>query len=207
LAPVPPNGEFRILTPVTWQFNVDKYPGRLISSFEVRPGSQEFTGQRVARLPLPALLRSAKYNTREGDDRRSRWEEVALGDVTPATVARWIMSAGQDAMAKQMGIGRLILDQDVSESRIETSADGKSSVLLWKAVQSVNPASELNNALGPAPAPVAVSGKAILSNGVVTFTVITASPDRFKESWNGEAGPEYMDELVQSLEQVSPLLK
>merc|ERR1719277_1552331 len=103
---VPP-GDFRILVLATWNTMFESYPGRLVVSFEQPTGTsrsdEAFSSLRVGRLPLPALLRSGKYNPRPGDEKRSKWEEVALGSVTPSLVGKWISEAGQDAALKQIG--------------------------------------------------------------------------------------------------------
>merc|ERR1719188_1314289 len=119
----PPAGEFRISLPTTWETQLDQYPGRLVTSYDPQVSARDLTAVRVGRLSLPALLRSARYNPREGDDKRGKWEEVALGGITPGAVAVWIMDAGQDAAARAAGIRSMSFNYNVSESRIEPLVD------------------------------------------------------------------------------------
>ena len=90
-----------------------------------------------ARVESCARLRSAKFMPREGDDQRSDWkassielamlpaaccptfgvEEVALGGVTGANIAEWMMRAGQEAPTA--GSQRLVTTQGL-ESCLDT---------------------------------------------------------------------------------------
>merc|ERR1719401_1450145 len=95
--------DISVLVPRTWETRNDDYPGRLILSFDDSQGAGNFTALRVARLSLPSLLRSAKFVPRDGDSTCESWEKVALGNITAASIAVWMMSAGQDAQSQQMG--------------------------------------------------------------------------------------------------------
>lgn len=191
---VPPTGEFRISLPTTWETQLDQYPGRLVTSYDPRMSAVDLTAVRVGRLSLPALLRSAQYNPREGDDKRGKWEEVALGGITPGGVAVWIMDAGQAAAAKSAGIGSMLFNYNVTESRIEPLADAKPSTLIWRATSTINPASNLPAQFTQqVPGPRVTYGKAVLRGGMVTFALTQA----FETT---KYDPAYLEGITQSLE-------
>merc|ERR1719401_243781 len=122
----------------------DDYAGRLILSLDQGGGQGNFTALRVARLSLPALLRSAKFIPRDGDSTCSRWEEVALGNITGATIAEWMMQAGQESMAQQLGgqkarLSFEVTDFAISAGQSELSKAEQGSQLIWHAITSVVP--------------------------------------------------------------------
>ena len=232
-------GDFSIQLPSTWQKEFDSYAGRLIMSVDPEELAKlqqnqenEMVTLRCARLPLPALLRSARYMPREGDESRSNWKEVALGDVTGATVAEWLMRAGQQALATSVGMELPQVDINIVDFQIEDGSD--QSILSWHAttkveVSSVRPVGQdpadqsvqglggktlvpLSQAFtqGPAEAPrgdvppLSTFGRAILRKGVVTFAVAQAPVNRLDASYKGPIGKQYLDYIVQSLK-LAPL--
>jgi len=225
-----PQGDFSIQLPANWQTEFDKYAGRLILSIsptdleELRVGRDpDITAVRCARLPLPALLRSAQFMPRQGDEKRSDWKEVALGAVTGANIAEWLMRAGQEAQMAQAGLQMPQINISVSDAAISDGPAG-SSVLTWHAVSQISgplgqdPNSQVQGLGGKslmsvmeaagsgagagAPgdmAPQATTGKAILRNGIVTFALALSPEDHLKASYKGPLGRQYLDYLVGSL--------
>lgn len=227
-------GDFSIQLPVTWQKEFDSYAGRLIMSVdpeELKKLQQnqpnEMVTLRCARLTLPALLRSAQYMPRQGDDQRSDWKEVALGDVTGASIAEWLMRAGQQALATSVGMELPQVDIKVVDFQITEGKD--QSILSWHATSQVQVSSvraigqepdqvqglggkslvPLSQALTQPPPqgdvpPLSTFGQAILRKGVVTFAVAQGPLNRIDAAYKGPIGKQYLDYIVQSLK-LAPL--
>ena len=229
-----PTRDFVIQLPANWQKEFDTYPGRLILSVDPAEFAKlqankpnEVVTVRCARLTLPALLRSAQFMPRPGDEQRSDWKEVALGEVTGANIAEWIMRAGQQTLATQMGMQLPQIDIDVVDVQITAGAKPDQSVLTWHATNQVKASSvkpigqesdevqglggkslmPLSEAMTAAP-PVeeardvpklAAFGQAILSKGSVTFAVIQSPANRLDPTYTGPTGKQYLDYIVQSL--------
>lgn len=227
-------GDFSIQLPVNWQTEFNDYAGRLIVSMTpvdmeaLRAGQDpDLTAVRCARLPLPALLRSAKFMPREGDDQRSDWKEVALGGVTGANIAEWMMRAGQEAQMAQAGLQMPEINISVVDYAI-SDGPGGSTVLSWHAVselqfnspgvaadpneqvqglggKSLVPLSEAIGRQAPGPGygqdspPQGTTGKAILRKGIVTFAVALSPADHIQASYKGPLGKQYLDYIVNSL--------
>lgn len=226
------SGDFSIQLPVTWQKEFDSYAGRLIMSVDPEELAKlqqnkdnEMVTLRCARLTLPALLRSAQYQPRQGDDQRSDWKEVALGDVTGASIAEWLMRAGQSALATSVGIQLPEVDMNIVDFQIKDAPD--QSILFWHATSKVNPATvrplgqegddvqglggktlvPLSQALTQGQQqqpdsevpPLSTFGQAILRKGVVTFAVAQAPVNRIDPAYKGPTGKQYLDYIVQSL--------
>ncbi|CAE6927660.1 unnamed protein product [Symbiodinium sp. CCMP2592] len=227
-------GDFSIQLPVNWQTEFNDYAGRLIVSMTpvdmeaLRAGQDpDLTAVRCARLPLPALLRSAKFMPREGDDQRSDWKEVALGGVTGANIAEWMMRAGQEAQMAQAGLQMPEINISVVDYAI-SDGPGGSTVLSWHAVselqfnspgvaadpneqvqglggKSLVPLSEAIGRQAPGPAngqespPQGTTGKAILRKGIVTFALALSPADHIQASYKGPLGKQYLDYIVNSL--------
>eukprot|EP00438_Fugacium_kawagutii_P024706 Skav235546 [mRNA] locus=scaffold3067:232421:233341:+ [translate_table: standard] len=228
-------GDFSIQLPVTWQKEFDSYAGRLIMSVdpeELKKLQQnqpnEMVTLRCARLTLPALLRSAQYMPRQGDDQRSDWKEVALGDVTGASIAEWLMRAGQQALATSVGMELPQVDIKVVDFQI-TEGPKDQSILSWHATSQVQASSvraigqepdqvqglggkslvPLSQALTQPPPqgdvpPLSTFGQAILRKGVVTFAVAQGPLNRIDAAYKGPIGKQYLDYIVQSLK-VAPV--
>ncbi|CAE7198893.1 unnamed protein product [Symbiodinium pilosum] len=188
---------------------------------ELRAGREpDLVAVRCARLTLPALLRSAKFMPRDGDDKRSDWKEVALGDVTGASIAEWMMRAGQEAQMAQAGlqmpqINISLVDYEFSDG------PGGSSVLTWHALSQIQGTAADPNAQvqglggkslmplseavgrpavpGQEMPPQATTGRAILQKGVVTFALALSPADRIQPSYKGPLGKQYLDYIVNSL--------
>mmetsp|Transcript_124542 Transcript_124542/g.278502 ORF Transcript_124542/g.278502 Transcript_124542/m.278502 type:complete len:339 (-) Transcript_124542:72-1088(-) len=183
-------GDFIVGVPVPWQTQFDDYAGRLVLSFDFAGGTSNFTSLRVARLTLPSLLKSARYVPREGDEMRGKWEEVALGNVTAATIAEWIMRAGQKEVQGALNIV-------VQDAQIKP--DGKAregSELTWHATTTLIPLDE--KALMNPPPPRITTGKALLRAGVATFVVVEGSKERFDQGLAGY-GRKYLDSVRDTL--------
>lgn len=226
------SGDFSIQLPVTWQKEFDSYAGRLIMSVDPEELAKlqqnkdnEMVTLRCARLTLPALLRSAQYQPRQGDGQRSDWKEVALGDVTGASIAEWLMRAGQSALATSVGIQLPEVDMNIVDFQIKDAPD--QSILFWHATSKVNPATvrplgqegddvqglggktlvPLSQALTQGQQqqpdsevpPLSTFGQAILRKGVVTFAVAQAPVNRIDPAYKGPTGKQYLDYIVQSL--------
>ncbi|CAE7252189.1 unnamed protein product [Symbiodinium microadriaticum] len=226
-------GDFSIQLPVNWQTEFNDYAGRLIVSMTpvdmeaLRAGQDpDLTAVRCARLPLPALLRSAKFMPREGDDQRSDWKEVALGGVTGANIAEWMMRAGQEAQMAQAGLQMPEINISVVDYAI-SDGPGGSTVLSWHAVSELqftrpeaaaDPNEQvqglggkslvpLSEAIGRAPGPAngqdsppqGTTGKAILRKGTVTFALALSPADHIQASYKGPLGKQYLDYIVNSL--------
>jgi len=228
------SGDFSIQLPVTWQKEFDNYAGRLIMSVDPEELAKlqknepnEMVTLRCARLTLPALLRSAQYMPRQGDEQRSNWKEVALGNVTGANIAEWLMRAGQQALATSVGMELPQVDISIVDFQITEGQD--QSILSWHAttkveVSSVRPLGQesdqvqglggkslvpLSQALTQPPPPgdvppLSTFGQAILRKGLVTFAVAQAPVNRIDAAYKGPTGKQYLDYIVQSLK-LAPL--
>lgn len=228
------SGDFSIQLPVTWQKEFDSYAGRLIMSVDPEELAKlqknepnEMVTLRCARLTLPALLRSAQYMPRQGDEQRSNWKEVALGNVTGANIAEWLMRAGQQALATSVGMELPQVDISIVDFQITEGQD--QSILSWHAttkveVSSVRPLGQesdqvqglggkslvpLSQALTQPPPPgdvppLSTFGQAILRKGLVTFAVAQAPVNRIDAAYKGPTGKQYLDYIVQSLK-LAPL--
>lgn len=228
------SGDFSIQLPVTWQKEFDSYAGRLIMSVDPdelaklqKNEPNEMVTLRCARLTLPALLRSAQYMPRQGDEQRSNWKEVALGNVTGANIAEWLMRAGQQALATSVGMELPQVDISIVDFQI-TEGQGQS-ILSWHATTKVEASSvrplgqesdqvqglggkslvPLSQALTQPPPPgdvppLSTFGQAILRKGAVTFAVAQAPLNRIDAAYKGPTGKKYLDYIVQSLK-LAPL--
>lgn len=201
-----PTNDFSIMVPTTWRTQTDSYPGRLIWSGEPgQQGDKNFAFLQAARLPLPALMKSAKFMPREIDSTCSKWEEVALGDVKPATIAKWMMLALQKSI--QVQVGRAFdLDTEISDAEIKLGGTASSgSELFWHAVVTL-PIGE-SDTMGLAnkvSQKRAVSGKALLRSGVVVFAVADAPMTRFDANSAGSEGNQLYENIAQSLQLAAP---
>lgn len=218
-------GDFSIQLPVPWQKDFDNYPGRLILSVDPEElaklqggNANDAVTVRCARLALPALLRSAQYQPRAGDEARSDWKEVALGDVNGGNVAEWLMRAGQAALASQVGVQLPQIDIKMVDFDIKEGPRSEQSILTWHAITTVQPSSgnevqglggksvvPLSSVFSQAPTPagevppLSAFGQAILSKGQVTFAIAQAPVNRLEENYSGKTGKKYLDYIIQSL--------
>ncbi|CAK0846621.1 unnamed protein product [Prorocentrum cordatum] len=100
----------------------------------------------------------------------------------------------EDAAAKAAGIRSMLFDYNVSDARIESSADAQPSTLIWRATSSINPASNLPTQFTQqVPGPRVTYGKAVLRGGMVTFALTQA----FETT---KYDPTYLEGITQSLE-------
>lgn len=77
-------------------FSLDQSPAPLDGNFSYL---------QTSRLPLPALRKSAELAPQEGDKTCGKWEDVAVGSVTAASLAQWMMEAQQKSIAARAGFG------------------------------------------------------------------------------------------------------
>jgi len=200
-------------------FSLDQSPAPLDGNFSYLQAS---------RLPLPALRKSAELAPQEGDKTCGKWEDVAVGSVTAASIAQWMMEAQQKSIAARAGFGYgtevpkpsvEILDAQIKSGGLA----GSGSELRWHArvlvpIGQADPQpgqgplyslSNKNGGAGPTGGagtdatlpPRKVSGKAMLRSGVVVFVLVDTPLERYERNVGGGlTGQQFYDGIADSLQ-------
>lgn len=160
---------------------------------------------------------------RDSDGVCSKWEDVAVGSITAASIAKWMMAAQQKSIQATIGGPPVPFATEILDAEVRSGADaGAGSELRWHASVSIPaavangetiegtsgraiPLAELVAQAGPSSSPPRVTaGKALLRAGVVVFVSVDAPKMRFEVDYPGDRGREFLDAVAQSLQLTVP---